>query len=105
MPPRWQAIFRPRSERQVQPSVGREKAEARRQDADHRSGNAVYTNLPSEHIGIGIKSLAPVCVGENRDVIGIRSGFFIRERTSHRGAKSKSGEKIRRDSHGLLALG
>src|SRR5690242_21813745 len=59
MPPRWQPIFRARGKREEQTGIGREKAEGGRQDADHGPGNSVYTNLLSDHIGIGIESLSP----------------------------------------------
>jgi hypothetical protein len=53
--------------------VGREKAEGGRQDADHGSGNTVYANLPSDHMGIGVVSLPPKCVGKNSNMVSFMS--------------------------------
>src|SRR5207253_2424848 len=104
MPPRWRAIFRARCKGQEHPGIGREKAEAGRQHADHRSGNAVYTNRLSNHLGIGVVSLPPKRVGKNGNVVGFGSGFLVRESAPDRGAEPKSREKIRRHAHGLKAF-
>src|SRR5258707_11713437 len=104
MPARWRAIFRARCKGQEHPGIGREKAEAGRQDADHRSGNAVYANLLSNQVGIGVVSLPPKRVGKNGNVVGFGSGFLVRESASDRGAEPKSREKIRRHAHGLEAF-
>src|SRR5260370_37198972 len=98
------AIFRARCKREEHPSIGREKAKGARQDADHSSGNTVYTNLPSDHIGIGVVSLPPKRVGKNGNVVGLTSGFVFCESASDHGAERKGREKIRRYSHGLLAF-
>src|SRR5712671_2935552 len=104
MPLQRRAIFRARCKREEHPSIGREKAEGARQDADHGSGNAVYTNLPPDHIGIGVVSLPPKRVGKNGNVVGFGSGFLVRESASDYRAEPKCREKIRRYSHGLLAF-
>src|SRR5882762_1643310 len=104
MPLQGSAIFRARCKREEHRGIGREKAEGGRQDADHSSGNAVYANLPSDHIGIGVVSLPPKCVGKNGNVVGFGSGLLIRESASDRGAEPKSREKIRRHAHGLEAF-
>ena len=104
MPLQGSAIFRARCKGEEQPGVGGEKAEGGRQHADHGSGNSVYTNLPSDHIGIGVVLLPPKCVGKNGNMVGFRSGFFFCESASDRRAEPKSREKIRRYSHGLLAF-
>src|SRR5208282_4138721 len=98
------AIFRARCQGQEHAGIGREEAEGGRQDADHGSGNTVYTNLLSEHIGIGVELLTPKCVGKNGDMVGIGSGFFVCEGASDRWAEAKSREKIWRDAHGRLAF-
>jgi len=51
--------------------------EGRRQDADHRSGNTVYTNLPSDHMGIGVVSLPPKCVGKNGNMGSFEKWFPV----------------------------
>src|SRR5712671_6036857 len=104
MPLQRRAIFRARCKRKEHPGIGREKAKGARQDADHSSGNAVYTNLPSDHIGIGVVSLPPKRVGENGNVVGFGSGFLVPESASDRGPEPKSREKIRRHTHGLEAF-
>ncbi len=104
MPLQGRAIFRARCKGEEHAGIGREKAEGGRQDADHGSRNAVYTNLPSDHIGISVVSLPPKCVGKNGDIIGFRSGFFFCESASDRRAEPESREKIRRHAHGLLAF-
>src|ERR1700683_5380046 len=100
MPTRRLAIFGPRRKREKQPRIGGEKAETGREDADHGSGNTVYANLLSEHMGVGVELLVPKCVGKNGDVIGFRSAFLICECASDHGAERESKEKIRRDAHG-----
>src|ERR1700716_3273635 len=104
MPLQGSAIFRARCKREEHPCIGREKAKGARQDADHSSGNAVYTNLPSDHIGIGVVSLPPKRVGKNGNMVGFGSGFLVRESAPDRGAERKGREKIRRYSHGLQAF-
>jgi len=104
MPLQGRAIFRARRKGEEQPGIGREKAEGGRQDADHGSGNTVCTNVPSEHMGIGVVSLPPKCVGKNSNVVGFRSGFIFGESASDRGAEPESREKIGRDAHGRLAF-
>src|SRR5882757_10132551 len=101
MPLQRRAIFRARCKREEHPGIGREKAKGARQDADHSSGNAVYANLPSDHIGIGVVSLPPKRVGKNGNVVGFGSGFLVRESASDRGAEPKGREKIRRHAHSL----
>src|SRR5258708_40294066 len=93
MPPRWRAVFRARCKGQEHSSIGREKAEAGRQDANHRSGNAVYANLLSNHVGIGVVSLPPKRVGKNGNVVGFGSGFLVRESASDRGPSPRVEQK------------
>src|SRR5271154_5371777 len=80
------------------------KREGGRQDADHGSGNTIYTNLPSEHVGIGVVSLPPKLVGKNGNMVGLRSGFLVCESASDHGAEPERREKIRRYAHGRLAV-
>src|SRR5882757_6007080 len=104
MPLQRRAIFRARCKRKEHPGIGREKAKGARQDADHSSGNAVYTNLPSDHIGIGVVSLPPKRVGENGNVVRFGGVFLVRESASDHRAERKGKEKIRRHAHGLEAF-
>ena len=77
MPVRRGASFRTRSQREIQLSLGGEKAKARGQHADHGFRKFVHANLPAHHVRVGIEMLAPIIVGEDRDGVGLISCFLL----------------------------
>src|SRR3954462_6916055 len=84
--------------------LGREKTKSRRQDADDLSWDAVYADLTTNNVRIGIETLAPKSVRQNRDVPLI-DRLFLGEAATQREAHTESVKKLGRGANDSDLLG
>ena len=92
-------------QRQIDPCLGGEKPEARRQHADHRVRHAVDANRSTDHTRVAREPPPPGRVGQNGDVIGPPRHLLLGERASSRQRHAERREQVGRHTHHRLRLG
>src|SRR3954470_23261945 len=85
-------------QRDENPRLGREKTKSRRQNADDLSGDTVYADLTIKNVRIGVETLPPKGVRQNRDVL-LSDRFFLGEAATHRQAYAESRKKLGRSAN------
>src|SRR5205814_5478761 len=98
------ALFFIRFYRDENARLRREKAKTRRQDANYLSRDTIHADFATNHVRIGIETLAPKRVRQNSDV-PLSDRFFLGEAATQRKAYAESGKKLRRSANDSHLLG